>query len=243
MNKGERTAIAPSQKFKIDCVERKHNVHDCITEGYAMAFWALLTLGGMGVRSRRGFGSLRLVSITSSWEKANHLKQYPKIETIEDWWNLLEEGLEITNDLFTNAHQNDHFHIGKGTRFLLLGSDNEKGFNSWFDALDRFGENLQTARDKMNPSEKAAIGLPIQGFRVKGKKSARGASPLSMRVVKVEDAYYNLVILSKSPTCKSNDILEIKKEKEQTRIHVDYGVIHSIWKCWRKVAFRDLEVR
>jgi CRISPR-associated protein Cmr1 len=243
MSGGERTALAPSQKIKIDCVELKRDTPLKITGGYAMAFWALLTLGGIGARSRRGFGSLKIVSIDSSWKVAKILKLYPKIRTIDDWWKLLRKGLEYTNKWYGNNHQGDHFHIGKGTRFLLLSSNNGKGFSSWFDALDKFGEKLREIRKEMSPSEMAAIGLPIQGkgLEINAKKSERGASPLLMRVVKVEDSYYNLVILSRSPTCESNDTLEIKKgRKSKYSDKTSYGAIDTIWEELQDCSIHQL---
>lgn len=247
MEGGIRDALAPKQRFVVECLSRLDQLKPVITARFSMAWWAMVTIGGIGSRSRRGFGSLAFADVKSDWKSAKLLKAYAGISTMKQWYALFERALELNRKWFGTAHDDTHFHIGRGTRFLLLGGSNNRGFGSWFAAMDYFGSELKMTRSEASPEEKAALGLPIDGKGLKitpeQKSHERGASPLMANVVRVSDKYYVLLTFSRSPVCAEGEQIRIKKRGYRKRAQPDYGILDSMYNDLSPSALYRKEVK
>ncbi len=243
---GIRNALSANQRFTIDCIDLRDNLPARSIRRYAMAWWAFVIIGGVGSRSRRGFGSLSVASIHSGEKPFVLLRQYPNITKLKNWWNLFERGMNLINKWFKTNHKNDHFHIGSGTRFLLFGSNNSSGngFHTWFDALNSFGTKFMQFRKNLSEEAKMALGLPITGQKQENiaKGSGRGASPLMARVVRIGNRFFVLVTITKSPVCPKNTSL-IKGTKGSPLKEPDYRILDTIWMEWKDNAIHSLEVK
>jgi len=213
MGGGERNALSPRQRFKIETLSRKKSGAG-ITGRYSLAWWALTTIGGVGSRSRRGFGSVRIVNVESNWKVMKILQAQATAQSPKKWVDRFRFALGRIGQWFGKQHEDDHFHIGKGTKFALLGTrGNNKGFGTWDAAMNDFGSKLKDIRGLASPEQKAAFGLPIDGLglEVSAANQERGASPLMATVVRINSYYYTLLTFSESPVCPEDVELDINE--------------------------------
>jgi len=215
MGGGERNALSPRQRFRIETLTRENDLSSNIIGRYIMAWWALTTIGGIGSRSRRGFGSVRLVDVDSDWELVKLLKKQAEVHSVKSWTTFFGYMLKRIKKAYGSQHDESHFHIGKGTNLALLGTGggNSRGFGTWDAAMNDFGSKLKDIRDLASPEQKAAFGLPIDGLglEVSAPNQERGASPLMATIVYIDGNYYILVTFTKSPVCPEGTELEINE--------------------------------
>jgi CRISPR-associated protein Cmr1 len=167
--------------------------------------WLLAHVGGLGFRSRRGFGSLRIDA--DSWSKKEiggeptlpiaHSKLTP-----ETWKAAFEEGLAEIRRWFPGIHQLDHTVITDQATFHLY----KTAFANWTKALDQVAQDLKDFRARRTEQEcgtnqwywanKAAIGMPIvvKKDRIEPVGAdSRHASPIWIRIVKIGSQYYPFI--------------------------------------------------
>ena len=223
--KSAREAITPRQGIIFEhvfssTILKSHN-WEKIRRALIASWWGLAVFGGIGARSRRGLGSFMIVNVECNWPEAEILSELKEQGSVADWARSFEKSLSKIQEYFTTNHTNDHLTISDGTQVCLIGdTENEehKGFDRWDDALDHFGKKLKEFRDDLSYGEKASFGLPIvgEGLEVRGKNHERGASPLLVRVVRIDVKYYLLMTLTNSPVLPPNEILTINKYTEST---------------------------
>lgn len=232
MGGGERDAISPRQRFRMETLSRRKKGAG-ITGRYSMAWWALTTIGGIGSRSRRGFGSVRVVDVDSSWKVMNIVRAQSEATSPKEWVNRCRFALKRIDKWFGKNHKDDHFHIGKGTKFALLGTGrgNRRGFGTWSAAMGSFGTRLKNIREQAKPEQKAAFGLPIDGLglEVSAPNQDRGASPLMATVVYIDGNYYILLTFTKSPVCPDGTELEINEEGVEWESPPDRGMLEQFY--------------
>jgi CRISPR-associated protein Cmr1 len=196
----ERVAFSLSISFPID---KQKEVR--------AALWAWETFGGIGARTRRGFGSLRLLRINGAG-----YAQLPPSHQVRTW---IERN--INNFVEPGTPPAGLPYLSKNTQFVVL-SRTEKAEQAWKRLIDRLRTFRQAGRP--GPSEwpeaqairgiigergsklsaqkfpRAAFGLPII-FHFKGddpkdttlieagEEANRFASPLILRVFQCSDNY------------------------------------------------------
>lgn len=179
----------------------------------AYGSWSMF--GGVGTRSRRGLGSLR-IEAWDGWSECNELPLPSQASTPQEWLNILEKGLKegigVLRQWFPKEPDGDQTAVKKGARFLVL----KQGHPDWEHALDDAGLRLQQFRQRKQPDydavkaylnggalatgpERAGFGLPL-AFRYSSLRGAsvtftgtdhgRMASPLLIRVVKLGNQYH-----------------------------------------------------
>jgi CRISPR-associated protein Cmr1 len=176
------------------------------------ALWLLVHLGGMGARSRRGAGNLRVVRIDDGWPD-----EFPPLpvhtRSAENFSREISGGLGRLYDALNWPKPSNHLaalpeydllHPQSGPIYVL-----DKEWSSWQAALDEIGTAYRTFRSrrrpdydsvkevvagrksKMPPVERAAFGLPIvfyyrslgdQRGTLEGEEASRRASPLFFHV-------------------------------------------------------------
>ncbi len=174
-----------------------------------VALWLLTHLGSIGSRSRRGAGSL---SVKSVGENPTTLS-FATPATPPALKQHIEQGIHIARELtdaITTLEQEAEFDILSSTacRIWILSESTTTWHNS-DQAMDAIGESLQDYRASINPPERRAIfGLPLilKGLQdrklQKQLEEARKASPLLLRVTKLQDVqkeqYVGVAVLFKT---------------------------------------------
>jgi len=216
---GEKTArdyYQPNTKFNIILTEHS-NVNENNLSKAEASLWLLIHLGGIGARSRRTAGSLRVVNGSSM---AGLIYQIPddKEAIIADHLGTqIKKTIEIfrnnRNDLheikFSEFSEFDILHP-EVCKILVL-----KKWNTWEQAVNNIGTAFREFRHKREPDhkdvakllsgskinkvERAVFGLPIpyrysSGLSgvIRGKIDKNGgierrASPLWLKIIKIND--------------------------------------------------------
>jgi CRISPR-associated protein Cmr1 len=87
-----RSFVAPGDKFRLDI---RLSDSPTVNQRFLLALWAWLTYGGLGARTRRGFGQLRCVGITGSVPEPFGAA-LTKANGAEDWDLLATEAIPDT---------------------------------------------------------------------------------------------------------------------------------------------------
>ncbi|MCF2136439.1 MAG: type III-B CRISPR module RAMP protein Cmr1 [Candidatus Thorarchaeota archaeon] len=218
----KRNAISPRQRITFEHIFSERTVKSSMWGGLKLAlitsWWGLAALGGIGARSRRGFGSFMITNTESSWKQTKILSAISEKKEVNSWWAGFTRSLSKILKALGTHHSDDFLTIGSGTKIALVGRNN-RGFKQWDSALDFFGVELKRFRSgdtrgvDLRPEEKASFGLPIAGktLTVEGKEHVRGASPLLVNVIRIGGEYYLLVTLTRSPVLPKGEPLVIEK--------------------------------
>ncbi len=168
------------------------------------SIWLLGHIGGLGSRSRRGFGTVALESWTASegsvaQEVLQRLPIAHGAKSRTEWVERFSEGLEEIRSWFPEYTEADHTVIKKDTSFLLA----EAGASNWRQALNKGGEILKGFRESVKRQDRASLGMPllipqrkIQYTPVVGD---RAASPVWIRVVEIEGRFFPLFSFFAAP--------------------------------------------
>jgi len=153
----QRRPIPPGSSLSI--VGRFGNEPDELTRKAVLAAWWLLGhLGGLGSRSRRGFGTVALQKWDCDWGEAEALPIAHGARTANEWLPAFEKGCKVLQDWFGIwSGMPSHTVLGRGARVLLYPKDFEGPSEScqpWEKALWRVGTDLQGFRQKASPDYK-----------------------------------------------------------------------------------------
>jgi CRISPR-associated protein Cmr1 len=158
---------------------------------YTASLWALVFLGGVGSRSRRGGGNLAVIDYNL---KDLGISFIPT-GNFDKW---LEENLKRAKDSVGSSKPlcDEYSNLSK---FKLVLSPRE--FNTWVEALNDIGNKFMNFRikNRQRVFDVAAFGLPVRhsnGQFVKAEKGiTRRASPVIIKVVKTSKGKYVWVVL------------------------------------------------
>jgi CRISPR-associated protein Cmr1 len=165
----------------------------------------LCSYGGLGLRSRNGFGSIKLVDINPS---DNNPIELP---------NLLSS---ISN----NKETSDYTSFSKGTRIFKT----KKPVETWHKALAEIGEAYKYARENLEKKhlyeKRQYIGSPIivgKGSDAQKFLLERHAKPYFMHVNEVsENNYEGVVLFLPYKYCSKNDSVKYHNEALQKYIEI-----------------------
>ena len=221
---GRQQYYPPNTKFRIDIVsldkESLKVVLGCL--------WAVVYLGGIGNRMRRGAGSLTVdnIKIRVNTEEYTPYDFIPykfvfNGKSINDAKNFIENNLvEIFNvfrkfaSKYSNYSSNTPAHdfailTKKYAKISLI----NKVFNSWEEALAEMSRIYKQFRQKKNLEERYIFGLPIVTHPLFKKK--RQASPLLIGVMDLNGRYVIRIVKFYTSICKSKDFLsQLKLSRE-----------------------------
>jgi CRISPR-associated protein Cmr1 len=177
--------IQPDQAFSLELIPRPPHTQISPIVLSVTALWLLL--GGLGKRSRRGFGTLRLQNAVGSfpftseaYKNAGELIKNVIDQAQTEARNLacslkLTSGKPSTPPGFPILHP-DH------TKVLIC----EHPFATWEKAMEAFWELLRSNSYRDNP---------VFGF---AGGAGRQASPLHLRIVRIEGRYHLLMTAFRS---------------------------------------------
>ncbi len=223
-NEPERQAILTNDS-KFTCTFRLLAGQDmkALQATYA-ALWLLTHLGGLGMRSRKGGGNLRVVS--TDWSDPSLPPLVVQAQTPEQLQKALQDGLHKLRKWAAETFNGSlSLTFQAKPAFDVLHPDwcsisvINREFNDWAEALDAFGQAMQQFRNRrqpdynnvkavlqgsgqLQPVQRAAFGLPIVFYFRSLKKRAtleggehdRRASPLIVRVTKLASGKCVLVL-------------------------------------------------
>ncbi|MBI4497304.1 MAG: type III-B CRISPR module RAMP protein Cmr1 [Chloroflexi bacterium] len=160
-----------------------------VRRAWLASLWLLVHVGGVGSRSRRGLGSLRIEG-WEGWPDCGDLPLPSQAATPEDWQSQIGSGLLTLRRWFPTLPGNDHTIVAPGVRLLVL----RQGFDSWERALDDAGLRLQRFRRGVKVAERVGFGLPLTVV-----SQERMASPLFMRVLRLGHSYHLAFLFLPAP--------------------------------------------
>lgn len=146
-----RAAIAPGQVFSISCIAPRpmRDAERC-RQAVLSAFWLLAHFGGIGTRSRRGFGGVSLIGWDAGggWPEINDL---PLVANEESSAALgaLRQGCETIRQWFGTEWKarEPHPHMGPEFRYKLV----SRSHQDWAEALAGMGRSMQEFRLRRAP--------------------------------------------------------------------------------------------
>ncbi len=180
--------IKPAQTFSLELIPRLSHAQVSPVVLSVTALWLLL--GGLGKRSRRGFGTLRLRQGPEDMPLSPNA-----YKDVEEFEKALRQSINKAQDEFKNHIGTNHIralNIAQGTPetlpiFPILHSNYAKillckqPFPSWEEAMKAFWRELRSTPYRDNP---------VFGF---AGSAGRQASPLHLRVVRIEENYHLLM--------------------------------------------------
>lgn len=219
----ERSAISTGSSFEVTLSNRAGlgpMGDKALRQAYA-GLWLLTHLGGLGARPRRGGGSLQVTKVEgepndmpSLIVRANNPAGL--LAELKDGLTHLRQlaGMDTVTS-FNNSSAFDVLHPSVCRVWVV-----NKTFHLWSEALDEIGKVMQKFRNRLQPDygnvksavqgrqlsqpvQRAAFGLPIvfyyssldgQQGTLEGEEHDRRASPLMVRVTKLANGQYTLVL-------------------------------------------------
>lgn len=193
------SAIRPEHEFSIRCLlmPREGLDNQQARRGVVAAWWLLSHLGGLGSRSRRGFGSLELTAWSSrrggrdeAWPELANLPLLTRLSSDEQARTGLANGLKTITDWFGRwGGKARHPHLGPQFRYKLQNQSGKK----WDDLLAAMGLHMQKARLRQGPDyqdvkdhlqgkqiqtapQRTSFGLPL-AFRYSSVRGMAGFHP------------------------------------------------------------------
>ncbi len=174
-----------------------------VRHAWAASLWLFGHLGGLGSRSRRGYGTLALTQ-WSGWPECGELPPAHGAASPQEWKQRFQQGWKKIREWFQPPTNVEYQHLGTELKVWVW----KEGFAAWDKALDQVGGELQTFRRKPEfhkPELLAAFGLPIR-FRNHPARSAspdnkynRAASLLQIRVIQINGKFHPLVWRAAGP--------------------------------------------
>ena len=193
--KPKRRYFPQHTKFYLTLFIRDSN--DANLKQAIAAIWLLTHLGGIGSRSRRCAGSITVQAVEGNKTELLFSEQ-PTIAALR---THLQKGIEATRNIYTpiintSAIKLASFDVlAQATCRVWILHDNGKPWYTPDEVMNVIGTKLQEYRRKLLPIQKRKIfGLPL-----KGASSQRLASPLLLRVTKLQgEQYVGVAVLFKT---------------------------------------------
>ncbi|MGB9844474.1 MAG: type III-B CRISPR module RAMP protein Cmr1 [Methanothermobacter tenebrarum] len=186
----------PGTEFEV-ILRSENNFLDLV----AGCLWLLIYLGGVGSRSRRGAGSLKVKRVKSS--SYNFVYDFVfRGNNVSDAKNFMEENLkrifnnfkEYVNEKYDPPQNPQYFPIlsKSSAKITLLDHYND----NWEDALTKIGKDYRDFRRKLKGKKwkyRCLFGLPIMRGPSQFKKE-RQASPLHIGIIDLNKGYTTRVV-------------------------------------------------
>jgi CRISPR-associated protein Cmr1 len=246
-NEPERKAIPAGSSFELELSLRAGvQDQDALLKAYA-ALWLLTHLGGLGARSRRGAGSLQVTQVQGDVADSALPSLEVRAKTPGELQEELQKGLrQLRNSIGTSTFISspstfDVLHPNACKIWVI-----DRQFTSWEEALDAIGQRMQQFRNRRAPDyqnvknavqgkrltqpiERAAFGLPIVFYyrslkgakgTLEGERHDRRASPLFIRVTRLANGKYVLVLtLFQAQLLEAGEKLKLKRQDPPTYVN------------------------
>jgi CRISPR-associated protein Cmr1 len=163
MGDNDRKAIPAGQTITVIMRFPKKPEDARARRAIAAAWWLFGHAGGLGSRSRRGFGTVALQSWPTgdgAWEEFTELPVAHDAKTADEWVSNFKSGLAKIRGWYPTSPTADHLVLGPTTRFYLIKGGHEKGgkidpntkksmiIESWEYAMNQAGRLMQDFRQR-----------------------------------------------------------------------------------------------
>ena len=152
--KQKRRYLAAGNEFTLKFIF-KNSVQDAFLKRRIIASsWLLGHLGGIGFRSRRGFGTIALQEwkvSKSDWTELQQVKILHKKSSVADWWDSFQNTLIELKNWFPGTHAADHAILGPASRFKFLETPADNSLEALAKAA-AIMQNFRKRRDVSDPS-------------------------------------------------------------------------------------------
>lgn len=172
----DRKYIPEEKEFTLTMNFRKEPCPDD-RRRIAATLWLLGHVGGLGSRSRRGFGTVALqswaktpITPTDTWPEMDLLAIAHKEENVVDWWEHFKESLKTLKTWFPGVPLNDHAVFGQKTKFKLFNNATK----SWDSALNEAGKVMQRFRQRHDMTNPKSDYIRIKKHLVKNDPNTAG---------------------------------------------------------------------
>jgi hypothetical protein len=195
--KGKREFIEPGSRLKLTLIGK-----DEVLNHYIASLWALVFLGGVGARSRRGGGNLAVVGYEPK-DLVEDLKiSFTPTGDFCEWFvKNLKEAKHLVG---SSKGSCDKYSNLSNVKLVLSKTE----FNTWFEALNDIGKEFMRFRSENKQSVFDTTVFGFSSIRGKGpfveleekiKKSEenikRRSSPVIIKVVKTPEGKYKWMVL------------------------------------------------
>ncbi len=195
--RGKREFIEPGSRLKLTLIGK-----DEVLNHYIASLWALVFLGGVGARSRRGGGNLAVVNYEPK-DLVEDLKiSFTPTGDFCEWFvKNLKEAKHLVG---SSKGSCDKYSNLSNVKLVLSKTE----FNTWFEALNDIGKEFMRFRSENKQSVFDTTVFGFSSIRGKGpfveleekiKKSEenikRRSSPVIIKVVKTPEGKYKWMVL------------------------------------------------
>jgi CRISPR-associated protein Cmr1 len=207
--KPHRWYFPPDTTFKITLAS--HDQDPTKFNQAIASFWLLTSLGGVGSRSRRCAGSLMAKPLQPLTGDISNLP-FKEPTNINELKVHLQNGIQIVRSLYPSLPQRppreatfDVLSASTCKIWILSSNEKDRPWSSYEEAMTNIGEKLQAYRKTIKPPERRAVfGLPLiirdlVDRRLKRElEGHRQASPLLLRITKLQNEYVCVAVLFKT---------------------------------------------
>lgn len=188
-----REFIEPGSGLKLTLIGK-----DEVLKHYIASLWALVFLGGVGARSRRGGGNLRVADYKPK-DLVEHLKiSFTPTDNLREWLiENIENAKKLVGSSNTSCDKYSNLPYPKDIKLEISKTE----FNTWFEALNDIGKEFMNFRIKKRQRvfDTAVFGLPVRHSNGKFVEAERGvrrrSSPVIIKVVKTPEDKYKWMTL------------------------------------------------
>jgi len=178
-----------------------------VLEHYIASLWALVFLGGVGARSRRGGGNLTVIDYNPKDLPKDLEISFTPTDNLREWLvENIENAKKLVGSSNTSCDKYSNLPYPKNGDIKLEISKTK--FNTWFEALNDIGKEFMRFRreNKQSVFDTAVFGFssirgkgPFVELEEKIKKSEekikRRSSPVIIKVVKNSEGKYQWMVL------------------------------------------------
>ncbi len=162
MKPNNRRFIPVDKEIKLNIILKPRADANC-KKALLSSLWLLGHIGGIGSRSRRGFGTVALQDWKLNDKEITDLPIAHKKSTADKWLEKFEDGLKIIKEWYLGSRTDVHTIFGNNTKFYLFekGKDSEERidertnkpviFKPWEMALNEAGIVMQSFRQRYYP--------------------------------------------------------------------------------------------
>lgn len=223
----QRKAICPgvpdvTVRLRWQWAPKEAKEREIVQRAWLATLWLFGHLGGLGTRSRRGYGTLALQQ-WSGWPGCDQLQPAHGASTPLEWVARFKKGWQCIREWFPEPCTGaKHLHLGKDLKVWLW----QQGYQGWKQALDEIGARMHEFRSRKEihkPEYLAAFGLPIgfkpqkvNTFTPRGEYS-RAASSLQIRVVAINGRFHPLLWRAQGPLLPEMENAEIENKERKVK--------------------------
>lgn len=200
--RGKREFIEPDSRLKLTLIGK-----DEVLKHYIASLWALVFLGGVGARSRRGGGNLRVVGYEPKDFVEDLEISFTPTDNLREWLiENIKNAKKLVGSSNTSCDKYSNLPYPKNGDIKLEISETK--FNTWYEALNDIGKEFMRFRRENKQSVFDATVFGFSSIRGKGpfvelkekvKKSEenikRRSSPVIIKVVKNSEGKYHWMVL------------------------------------------------